>query len=74
MEKSVITADFPDLRGENLSDFAVFVSAEIFSNFAENFSKFAENFSKFAESFSNFAENFSNLIPASLEPQGFPGF
>lgn len=67
MEKSVITADFPDLRGENLSDFAVFVSAEIFSNFAENFSKFAE-------SFSNFAENFSNLIPASLEPQGFPGF
>lgn len=65
MEKSVITADFPDLRGEDLSDFAVFVSAEIFSNFAENFSKFAE-------SFSNFAENFSNLIPASLEPQGFP--
>lgn len=65
MEKSVITADFPDLRGENLSDFAVFVSAEIFSNFAENFSKFAEIFSKFAE-------NFSNLIPASLEPQGFP--
>lgn len=67
MEKSVITADFPDLRGENLSDFAVFVSAEIFSNFAENFSKFAEIFS-------NFAENFSNLIPASLEPQGFPDF
>lgn len=65
MEKSVITADFPDLRGENLSDFAVFVSAEIFSNFAENFSKFAEIFSKFAEIF-------SNLIPASLEPQGFP--
>lgn len=67
MEKPVITADFPDLRGENLSDFAVFVSAESFSNFAENFSKFAEIFSKFAE-------NFSNLIPASLEPQWFPGF